>query len=420
MVMTPLLRAVLAGRRPVSALALTASGNETADNFGVSRRTNTQGDGQAIGTHAGIGIWPPATNLNDNGNATTNITGITDTSCTTTRVTSGVVKFGTTAFNVVSSNLAANEGPYQAVNGGLAATQYTVSAWAWLVSGAATVRATLSDSVSGKQGGTAVVLTATPQRIQVTATTGALSINVRSYIETTVQQVGTWRIGGWQVEAGAVATPYIETDGADASRVIGRLQVPNFHRLVTPTQGWWAQLLVPGGSAAAPLGSAAFPRLLSWWDDANNGLNIFWNPAAGGSIGQARVSGGVGASSTLAYTPAVGTPAVIGGVWTPTAVWAFANGTVGTGVANSSIPTLTATSADVGTGGTVVAASPECGYSRWFIAGRRQMDATSRVQALAEYLNAIRISGGIPDLYDCPGEAMIVADCLNAVAIVRD
>lgn len=200
----------------------------------VARQTATQGDGLPFGS--GAGMWNAASNINGNGNATTNTTGITDHSSTTTRATTGVVKFGTTAFNVVSGNAAANEGPSQVINGGIAATQYSISAWAWLISGAATVRAALSDTVAGKQGGTAVVLTATPQKITVTATTGALALNIASYIETTVQQAGTWRIGGWQSEVGPIATPYIQTDGGDAPRAAGNITMVA-DGLLTATQG---------------------------------------------------------------------------------------------------------------------------------------------------------------------------------------
>lgn len=235
----PPLSGNLYATRPV---ALTLSSGVVNDAY---RAPGTQGDGPAGTT----GIWPAATNLNDNGNATTNLTGVTDHSSTTTRATTGVVKFGTTAFNVVSGNAAANEGPSQPINGGLGSTLYTVSAWVWLISGAATVRTTLSDSVAGKQGGSAVALTATPQKVTVTATTGIAGITEASYIETTIQQAGTWRIGGWQVETGAVATPYVQTDGADATRPAGRIQVP-VGGILPLDHGWIASRVQMGWASS--------------------------------------------------------------------------------------------------------------------------------------------------------------------------
>ena len=226
----------------------------------ATRRAALEGDGLSV--PGGFGVWPDATNRNINGNATTNTTGVTDNSSTTTRVTTGTVKFGSTAFEVVSGNAVANEGPSQAISGGAAATQYTVSGWAWLVSGAATVRATLQDNVSGKQGGTAVVLTATPQKVQVTATTGAGAVTFNSFMETTVQQAGTWRCGGWQVETGAVATSYIPTDGATAARSAGRVQVA-MEGLVTAAQGWAAARIKTGFASNVAIGSDD-AAVLSW------------------------------------------------------------------------------------------------------------------------------------------------------------
>jgi len=309
----------------------------------VPRQTATQGDGLAI--PGGYGVWPAATNLNDNGNATTNTTGITDNSSTTTQVTSGAVKFGSTAFEVVSGNAAANEGPSQAIDGGLAGTQYTVSAWAWLVSGAATVRATLSDSVAGKQGGTAVVLTATPQKVQVTATTGALALNEASYIETTVQQAGTWRIGGWQVETGPVATPYIETDGGTASRTAGRVQIP-VAGLFTPTQGWWAAWVRWGFPSTAEPGTGA-PRLLDWADDGSNLLLLYYEESSN-KISQGRGGGSFGAAQTAAQTFAVGDIVFATGDWSATTLGVSVNGGSRTTLGQSSIPALTSSTLDVG------------------------------------------------------------------------
>lgn len=293
----------------------------------------------------GLGVWPAATNLNDNGNATTNTTGITDHSSTTTRVTTGLTKFSTTAFSVVSGNAAANEGPSQLINGGLGATLYTVSAWVWLISGAATVRATLSDTVAGKQGGTAVALTATPQRVTVSATTGIAGITEASYIETTVQQVGTWRIGGWQVETGAIATPYVQTDGADAARTAGNVTLP-LSGLFTTTQGWMAQLVVPGLSstdvtASVPYGGGA-AGLFEWRDDNNNRLLL--RLVQGGVLWSVRRrAAGAGTDLTAAATFTSGTPILLVFYWTATTTGISLAGAAFTTVGNTGIPTLAAT-----------------------------------------------------------------------------
>lgn len=266
-----------------------------------TRTTGTQGDGLAIGS--GAGVWPAATNRNVNGNATTNTAGVTDNSSTTSRVTTGTVKFGATAFEVVSGNATANEGPSQAISGGAAATVYTISAWAWLVSGAATVRVALYDSVSGKQGGTPVVLTTTPVRLTVTAMTGAASAGHASYVETTTQQAGTWRIGGWQVETGSIATPYIHTDGGTASRSLGRYYT-DVNPLLNGVQGWVAARLNFGGFLAyAPVLS-----LQNDTDSASDNRVVF---DAGGASGRFRVERR-DAATTTAATMGAGDAVVVG------------------------------------------------------------------------------------------------------------
>lgn len=328
-------RQTLLSGHPFSGGSLTLSGNEITD---ALRAVNTQGDG--LSNDSSMGIWPAATNLNDNGNATTNTTGVTDHSSTTTRVTSGVVKFGTTAFSVISGNAAANEGPSQLVNGALAATQYTVSAWAWLVSGAATVQVALDDTVGGHQAGSAVVLTATPQRITVTATTGIAGINIASYVETSVQQVGTWRIGGWQVETGARATPYIQTDGGDATRAAARVQLP-VKGLFTSTQGWIA-IRIRYGWGSVPANATVF----SWADSANERIELVY--ITNQWVGLKR-TGGVGGNAAAAVnTPAVGDLDTLVLAWTGGTLGLSRAGLAFVSVANTSIPTTTATLMDLG------------------------------------------------------------------------
>lgn len=399
------MRTALLSRRPVSARALTVSGNEMADTFGIDRRTNTQGDGIAFGTQGGVGVWPSATNLNLNGNATTNTTGITDNSSTTTRVTTGTVKFGVTAFQVVSGNAAANEGPSQAIDGGLASTQYTVSAWAWLVSGAATVRATVYDSISGKQGGTAVVLTATPQRVTVTATTGALGINEASYIETTVQQAGTWRIGGWQVETGNIATPYIQTDGGTAARTAGRIRLP-VSDLLTATQGWVAYRKILGTGATG-----------TYYDfnyrDADNNERLSILQAATFPRWQVvRFTGGAGATAESASAAqAAGDINTVIGAWEATRTRISVDGVAFVNAVNSSIPALTTTTVDIcsfngGGSGT--------GTYLWFAFGSGTL-----TDADATFLHNIGLGGGVPDLYDLPGICNAVWDGRNQTVQVR-
>lgn len=342
-------------RKPPTGLRqLTITGGVQTD---ATRLANIQGDGLPFGS--GLGVWPAASNLNDNGNATTNITGVTDHSSTTTRATAGTVKFGTTAFNVVSGNAAANEGPSQAINGGLGNTQYTVSAWAWLVSGAATVRAVLFDSVAGKQGSVGVVLTTTPQRISVTATTGVAGINEASYVETTVQQAGTWRIGGWQVETGAFATPYIQTDGADASRAGGRVQLA-VQGLFNATQGGVIACVTPSYASGA---TPTAPRLLDWFTDVSNGMVGAINTSAS-SYSQTSNAGG-SSSSTQSTTFAAGDRVSLLGGWTASQLIAASRGSSLHTAARAGVDVITSATIDLFVNGALTRAL--YGQGNWLI-----------------------------------------------------
>lgn len=292
------------GRRcPITRLATTTvSGNEITDSV---RLAALSGDGLPV-DGSGIGMWPTSTNRTTNGNATTNTTGIVDNSSTTTRATTGTVKFGTTCFNVVSSNALANEGPYQAISGGAASTQYSCNAWVWLVSGAATVRAVIYDSVSGKQGGTPVVLTTTPQKITVTATTGAASTNQRSYIETTVQQAGTWRIGGWETSALSIPDPYIATDGGTAVRNAGRIQF-TVGTLLAASQGWIA--IRP--KIMAPSTTGGRLRVFNWLTGNNYNIGYYepsddtWKMARDNNSGVADIHSSAAQTWSLGDTKTV-------------------------------------------------------------------------------------------------------------------
>ena len=399
--------------RPLDAVALTVSGNEMADTFGVSRKAGAAGDGKTFPDRS-VGVWPAATNLCINGNATTNTTGVTDNSSTTTRATTGTVKFGSTCFNVVSSNLAANEGPSQAVNGGVGSTLYTVSVWAWLVSGAATVRAVLSDSVAGKQGSAGVVLTTTPVRISVTATTGALGASVASYIETTVQAVGTWRIGGWQVETTNIATPYIETDGATATRSAGRIRFPDVLGMDETAMFLACRFRYNySGAQTTP----RFHVILSWTDNANEQVELIQD-LTNGTWRCTRYTAGAGAEATVAVgTWANGDEVTIVARWSATQVAVSINGGAFTAVGNTNIPTLTSTTPDIGANNETPGREL-CGEIRFLAIGRGR-DADVVDAAFASQMHTIGVGGGVPDPYDLPGASIMVFDGRNAVAVRR-
>ena len=326
-------------RQPPTGLRQATLANVLTD---ATRLAATQGDGLPFGS--GYGVFPAVTNLLANTNGNVNTTGLTDNSSTTSAVAS-TQKFNGRAFRVVSGNAAANEGPSQLITGGIASTQYTVSAWAWLISGAATVRATVYDTIAGKQGGTAVVLTAVPQKIQVTATTGALGINEASFIETTVQQAGTWEFGGWQVQTGSVDGPYAGDAGTLAT---GRAQVP-MAGLASATQGavftrlrmGYHSTTNPVGNATAFLWGTVNPLILSTRYDVNQAV---------------MARSGVAIAT---FSHAVGDYKSIGGRWSASDVAISVDGAAEVTAANVTAATID-TNADIGSAGTFAANREFC------------------------------------------------------------
>src|SRR3990167_6097368 len=175
---------------------LTLSGNEITDRI---RALPDQGDG--LSNDGSFGVWPGANNRANNSHDQTNPTSIIDTGAATSRETSGLVGADTTRFSTVTANAATAEGASQLISGGAAATQYTFSIW---LAGTGTIKLYISDSVSGKQLGAQITLTATPTKYSVTATTGAASITQTVGFETDSQQAITVTHGRWMAQTGAL------------------------------------------------------------------------------------------------------------------------------------------------------------------------------------------------------------------------
>jgi len=305
----------------------------------ATRTLNVDGDGLPV--DSGYGIWPAATNLVTNGGAETNTTGVTAVSSTTTRTTAQF-KFGAASFNVVTSNATANEGAYETFTA--TAAVYTVSAW---VRGSGTVRMAVRDnSGANAQTGTPVTLSTTWQRITLT-TTALTAATWRVYVETPTQQSTTFQFDGLQAELGSIATPYIETDGSTESRTGGRIQMP-VADLFTETQGAVFAALNPGWSNAnEPGGGTGEAYILSWADDANSRLSLFYGEA-NNRWESRRVASGTSVSDTYPAAITQGVTATICYAWEAARVRLSANGGAFISVAGTNIPTLSATSADIG------------------------------------------------------------------------
>lgn len=325
-----------------AAAALTVTGGVI---FDADRALGVQGDGRTADSSASI--FEATTNLCTNGGFETNTTGWTLVSAAIARITSQF-KFGAASLEIVTSNAAANEGAYH--NFTATAAVYTVSAW---VRGAAggTVRMAVRDNAGGSaQTGTAVTLTGTWQRITLT-TTALTAATWRCYVETDVQQAVTFQVDGVQAEQQPLATPYVHTDGATASRAAGRIQAP-----VTNTDGTEKFTETSGAVLVyARMGYAStIPnsnrRAFEWGSFGANAILLYGTTGSPGTWNAMRhTAAGGSVSVNDTYSAADGVMALI--AWTPTKIRLGVDGSSITEAANTDVPVIADTFFDVGSEG---------------------------------------------------------------------
>jgi hypothetical protein len=158
-----------------------------------------------------------------------------------------------------------------------ASTQYTYSAWVYSQTGGQ-FYLQLSDGIDqGLAGPTVTVPAGVWTRLVATGTTDTHTGRT-AYIF--AKQACTFWVDGVQVEAGPYATPYKHTDGATATRPGALITAPiddNF----TVEQGWIAMRVRPGW----PGGAGAGPhRFFSWRTGSDNGIELYFDDSAGGTI----------------------------------------------------------------------------------------------------------------------------------------
>lgn len=160
-------------------------------------------------------------------------------------------------------------------------------------------------------------------------------------------------------------SPYIATSGGStASRSAPRVQAPV--SFINPTQGWIAVRLRSGFSTnTAVYGAAQYPTVFSFGDDANNILSLTANTDLP-KWQILRASGGT--SSNVAITNTVGAGGLVTLVfaWTATQIKLSINGAAFVTVANTNIPTLSATLFDIGT---MLGSNPIFGSMIWLAHG---------------------------------------------------
>ena len=341
-ILSPVLQQILF-RPGANSVALTLSGNEITD---AVRALGVQGDGLPQGS--GFGIWPAATNLEANGGAETNTTGHAAGGTNTVARSTAQAKFGAASFlctyqdNAVLDSVA------------LTLTAAVHSAQRHIYIPTAYDGTQISVQFSGYVGATGTLsvnadmaLRDQWQRVVVPNVTIVAGDLVGAVI---VSESGTPTAGrfiyvdGCQTEALAVATPYIETDGATAARSAARVQAP-VAGLFTPAQGWVA-IRFRAGWGSDP---GTTPTFFSWADAGNDRIELLWTA---GSYTTRRDNVGVGdAAASVTNTPSLDDFVTLLFKWHPTAGLSLSrNGAAFVdGGAGSNIPTLSAATCDLGT-----------------------------------------------------------------------
>lgn len=316
---------------------LTASGNEITD---ALRLLGVQGDARAI--EDSFGVWEATTNLDDRGGFETvgSTPGWTSVNLAIFSPDSDPVRFG--AQSVLCRTSAVNGYASRSVSGLTGSTQYTRSIWIYRHETASTITVQVfNNAVSATLATAAAPAVLGWSRVSVTFTTEAGQTTVVTRIACNTSGVD-YNLDGAQLEQQPIATPYVETNGATATRNAALVQAPA--SWLDETQGWAALRVRPGWAAATdPLGAGNDVRVFSWHVDANNRIELVYEVTTN-SWAARRVSGGAGAqANSAAQAFATETEHVVVMAWTATAVKVSIDGGAFVSVANSSIPTLAAT-----------------------------------------------------------------------------
>ncbi len=261
-----------------TANSLGFSGNEITDSV---RAANLQGDGLAS-PDSSTGIWQAATNLLTNGGFETDNSGWTtaagwwNTAASSISRTSGGGEFGYGYALVTTAGSAANEGVRCSSISVTAGQPYTFSVW---LKGSGTIKLGVGDGTVGHSASSSITLTGTWTRYSLTFTPTATASSSFASIFWAGTTAGSFSFDGAQVEQARIATPYVETDGAAATRAAGAVSGPA--SLLSASQGWVALRIRPQWSSTnPPAGGSQWEWLFDWRTDSSNRYSLIWDEAA--------------------------------------------------------------------------------------------------------------------------------------------
>jgi hypothetical protein len=306
---------------------LAATGNEITD---LVRAAALDGDG-ALGDSS-YGVWEATTNLLPNGGFEVTSTGWVGTAAgaAVARDTSQF-KFGG-ASGAVTTDAASKGG--RTTGTALAVATYTASVWVRATAGHTIQLQAIRADLVTVLGTSSVAATGGWQRVRLTFASAAAETVYVAVLDTTAAT--TFWIDGAQLEQMVIATPYVRTNGATASRAAGVVRAAA--SLLSATQGWAAFRVRPEWANTA-LPGHGFPALFEWAVDDNNRL-VSWY--SGGQWLFRRVNAGALTQATVADAFAAGTLRTVVLAWEAGRVRISLNGAAFVNVAGGNIPNLAA------------------------------------------------------------------------------
>lgn len=326
--------------------SLTFSGDLITD---AVREAEVEGDG--LTPPAGVGPWPAATNLCTNGGFETNTTGWATFTDRTLASSDEQAKFGSRSMKASASATlgATTVAQFQVTIA--TTTTFTVGFWLYIPSswtGGNILFQAINYSGATLPGATVANLSLRDQwqRLTYTFTTAADGVGAMQIATQTSWVSGeSVYIDGFQLETGSIATPYIETDGFTETRTAGRVQMP-VADLFTATQGWVVARVNPGLDSSAISGALS---VMDWRDDGNNRLSLRYISPSSLEMTRRNTSGT--SSEFVTKNLTAGTPTTGIWAWTSTVVRGSVDGGGFEQTANTLIPTLAASSLDIGSVG---------------------------------------------------------------------
>ena len=254
-----------------------------------TRDTNTEGDGRTV--DGSTGLYRAATNKVTNGGFTTNTTGWSKTGTNTIARSTDQAKFGSASLLCTYGNN--TRLAFDAVT--LTAAKYTLSAWIYIPAGwdggAVEIKtyqlASVTETVIQSA---AAAVTGKWQKVITTITPDAGDLAGYVMIQTDSAPTAgkTLYVDGVQAELGDCATPYVETDGGEATRAASSQAIATVD--ADPNEGYFAAKVRLAWDDDTIDGDK---YLFQWRVDASNLLQLYYDQSSSAWKGT-RLNGGAG------------------------------------------------------------------------------------------------------------------------------